>query len=145
MVRDFFESIFEVKQSKHQQSGLSIFLSFVLFLVLANSLFIVFAIENKVYGEYMAEYSLVKIHMDNYYGEYPLKSSFDLHNQKSLYTFLKENNMSYGQSFYFIDTNGINTNNKIKRTYVWDAEYKRIYTLESVVYRFKRWNAPLSN
>lgn len=144
MIGEAIEKLFEVKQKKNTLP--KTIMTFVLFLVLANMLFIFFAFEDRSYGAYKEDYGVVKngiLKYKNANGEYPLGGIVDWNNEKDLHNFLTENRFTMGSVFHYIDFDRIENLNTPKMKYIIDLDREIVYTSQSVPYKNKRWHIPM--
>lgn len=144
MFGEAIEKLFEVKQKKNTLP--KTIMTFVLFLVLANMLFIFFAFEDRIYGAYKEDYAHVKSNIIEYKtqnGNYPVAKEVDWSKEKNLYNFLIDNKFTMGSTFYYLDLNVIEGLEKVKMKYIIDIDREIVYTSQSVPYKNKRWHIPM--
>lgn len=139
---DWFERLFEVK---HEKQTLKKFFSFVLFIILGSSVYIVMTYQNYRYDEYSNEYGRVEEALESYkeiYGVYPLGSEVNWKDERRLKKYFSSNNFTRGEKFYYIDLKSLDLTDQVKRTYLIDIDRDRLYTSEFVIYDMRRWHIP---
>lgn len=145
-IQDWFDSLFEVKQKK--QTGLTILGSFLLLILVGNSLFFILTYQKRAYEAFQVEYTLVKDALNMYMSHAdtpPLKEAISWDKEKDLALFFEENNLSKSASYYYLDLEALALATKPKKTYILDVERMVLYTSEFVSFGMRRWHLPGAN
>lgn len=140
---DRFETIFEVKRKK--QSSLSIFFTFLLLLLVGNSLFFVMTYQKKAYDRYELEYQMVHSAFLEYHemqGAYPVREPIAWKEEKDLRMFFEENQFPLNGSISYVDLDALKLPSEVKKTYLWDNDRNMLYTSQFVSYGLRRWHLP---
>jgi len=140
---DRFETIFEVKRKK--QSSLSILFTFLLLLLVGNSLFFVMTYQKKAYDRYELEYQMVHSAFLEYHeeqGVYPVREPIAWKEERDLRMFFEENQFPLNGSISYVDFDALKLPIEAKKTYLWDNDRNMLYTSEFVSYGLRRWHLP---
>lgn len=145
-IQDWFDSLFEVKRKK--QTGFTILGSFLLLMLVGNSLFFLLTYQKRAYEAFQVEYALVKDALNMYMSHAdtpPLKEAISWDKEKDLAIFFEENNLSKSTSYYYLDLEALALATKPRKTYILDVERMVLYTSEFVSFGMRRWHLPGAN
>ena len=142
-MRDWFDSLFEVKQSKFTLK--KVFLTFALFILVGSALPMTMVYQKNNYAAYAQEFFMVEEAVEQFvkvHGYLPIGNEVDWKKEKDLRAFFETSSVTMGTTFYYLDLNMLTLETPVERTYVIDHERESIYTREFVSYDMRRWHIP---
>lgn len=143
MIFDYFERLFEVKRTK--QTPLRIFLTFIAYILVGSSLFMMLNYQSNRYTRYEIEHQMVFDAIKQYKelnGAYPLLAQVNWEKETALNNFFIADMNQSDTHFYYVDYEALMLEESLKYTYIFDLEFEKLYTSEPIGYGGNHWHAP---